>query len=72
MSSIFSIGSTAFCLSSACLSLADGAQPADIKALAREVNADIRKVDNMTDKAAARPAHTSPLFYSPSLFILNA
>jgi hypothetical protein len=54
MSSIFSIGVTAFSLSLICLSLADGVPPADIKVLAKEVNADIRKIDNMTDKAEAK------------------
>jgi hypothetical protein len=56
MSPMISIGMTAFSLSLICLSLADGASPADVKALAKEVNADIRKVENMSDKAAARAA----------------
>jgi hypothetical protein len=56
MSSFISIGAAAVSLSLICLSLADGAQAADIKTLAREVNADIRKVENMSDKAAARAA----------------
>ncbi len=54
MSSILPIGATAFSLSLICLSMADGTQPADVKALAKEVNADIRKVDNMTDKTEAK------------------
>ncbi len=56
MSSLFTIGATAFSLSLICLSLAEGAQPVDAKALAKEVNADIRKVENMSDKAAAKTA----------------
>jgi hypothetical protein len=56
MSSIVTIGVAAFSLSLICLSLADGAPPADIKALAKEVNADIRKVENMRDKEAAKAA----------------
>ena len=53
MSSFLSIGATAFSLSLICLSMADGTQPADVKALAKEVNSDIRKVENMSDKSAA-------------------
>jgi len=46
------IGFCSVCL--LCMSLAEGAPPADVKALAKEVNADIRKADNMLDKAAAK------------------
>jgi hypothetical protein len=56
MGSFISIGATAFSISLICLSLAESAQPADAKALAREVNAEIRKAENMTDKAAAKTA----------------
>jgi hypothetical protein len=56
MGSFISIGAAAFSLSLICLSLAEGAQPVDAKALAKEVNADIRKVENMSDKAAAKIA----------------
>jgi len=54
MNSILSIGTAAFSLSLICLSLAEGAPQGDVKALAKEVNGDIRKVENMSDKAAAR------------------
>jgi hypothetical protein len=56
MSPILSVGATAISLSLICLSLADGAQPFDVKALAKEVNTDIRKVENMADKASAKVA----------------
>jgi hypothetical protein len=56
MNSMVTIGMAAFSLSLVCLSLADGAPPADVKALAKEVNADIRKVENMSDKAGAKAA----------------
>jgi hypothetical protein len=56
MHSMVSIGMAAVSFSIICLSLADGAPQADVKALAKEVNADIRKVENMSDKAAAKAA----------------
>jgi len=56
MSSMVTIGAAAFSLSLICLSLAEGAPQGDVKTLAKEVNADIRKVENMTDKAAAKAA----------------
>ncbi len=46
------IGFCSVCLF--CMSLAGGTPSADVKALAKEVNADIRKADNMLDKAAAK------------------
>jgi hypothetical protein len=56
MSSMVPMGIAAFSLSLMFLSLAEGAPQGDVKALAKEVNADIRKVENMSDKAAARAA----------------
>ncbi len=56
MVSIPWISAAVFSLSVICLSFAEGTQTVDIKALAKEVNADIRKVENMSDKAAARAA----------------
>ena len=43
----------ASCIVLISLASADGGQPADIKALSKEVNADIRAVEKMTDKNAA-------------------